>query len=1219
MLGKIHQQQGAFPAAQKYLSQAIVHHPEQIEAWLELANLHRAEQDLDRALDKLVSAANVNPHNPELQLHLGLLHLERGDSVKALTAFNQAARYVQPETRLTIRREISLQLGKALFDGGYTEEAVTVFEKAHKDHPADAQIAYLYALTLIRMSHYESAFPVLNVVMQSADYPLEANLDYAETLLQMGKSPEVALEHIQFVLEQQPKHERGRILLAKATAASDDHTAALELYQEALQTELSKQPEYFVALTIGIANSAFKTEQPHLAVTFLKEGLRQIPDSLPLKRSLCQAFIHANLKPDALAILQEVRESSETSLDNLLWSADQAIALRELELAGRILDEALQLAPQNTEIIVRLGYVQLENGQDELARQTFGQLFEVEEVDISDMKLAAHALIGMGDLDTSIPFIEKALELCDYQSGDLLSELTRLYIQSGQLPAALDAVQKHLLISPNDHNLWITQSEILMQVGRPKAALHAIEEALKLAPESAPLHSRAAEIHRQEDDLSASLEHINLAHQLDPDNISIRLQAAEVFRAGLMDQAALQTIQELDEQPTGNLWLLNKAELLLDNPTLENISIASQAVSQVLKTTPDYPRGLAVKAWILASQSQEREADQVFTRSFDQYASFSFADLDRFSQVSILLSIGEAALALKHWDKAFKVGEMAQELTPAEPRPHLFLAKAYTLRAEYQLACTAVKAHKHAPGAEAASEVAQAKFAAAVESLYELTPHAEQAPLILRWEQRGQYALMNREPFQKPLMAAPDDFAAMVAAARRSETKLELEDVPEEWLNTDQVKFQLSLSYSLSDPHNACRIAEDLAYAHPHNPIFLAHFAMLSYRIHEIPTALNHIKQALDLWPEESHWHVFAASLETEKNNHPQAIDHLEAACCLEEDTPEYLYQLGNAYLNGGLPGNAIRVLESAVNLQPLEPEYWATLSLAYRAAGELDQATASIEKAAKLAPQSVNYRLQAARIAHDKGAAIRSDQFLQQAIELQPRDPEDVIELTNLLLKQHKADQALKIIDELIELSLSPVLLQLQKAAIIRETKGVRDEVKLLVELIKQQPRNPLILARLCSAYLQVNQPQDAIKAGQFAIKHGEKELSIGQLSKLNYQVGTLFLRSGQLDQALSYLSKSINLTPHFIDVYIEISKTLQARRESSKALNYLEDAMLIAPQDPRPYLHAGILLKEGKDYLGAEAMLKKASALDPDDVNIKRQLAAVIAMAIIHQNESR
>ena len=44
---------------------------------------------------------------------------------------------------------------------------------------------------------------------------------------------------------------------------------------------------------------------------------------------------------------------------------------------------------------------------------------------------------------------------------------------------------------------------------------------------------------------------------------------------------------------------------------------------------------------------------------------------------------------------------------------------------------------------------------------------------------------------------------------------------------------------------------------------------------------------------------------------------------------------------------------------------------------------------------------------------------------------------------------------------------------------------------------------------------------------------------------------------------------------------------------------------------------MKESKNYQGAENMLRKAAALDPNNPGIKRQLAAVIAMAIIHQDQ--
>ncbi len=154
----------------------------------------------------------------------------------------------------------------------------------------------------------------------------------------------------------------------------------------------------------------------------------------------------------------------------------------ELALATENLHLASQIAPLNTEIIVRLGYVQLEAGQEEKAKETFSQLFEVEEVDITDMKMAAHALINLGDPATSIPFVERALELCDYQSKDLLTELTRLQLDSEEHLAALETIKKHLKIDGQNAGLWITKSNILEHLCRPKAAATAIQEALNLVP-----------------------------------------------------------------------------------------------------------------------------------------------------------------------------------------------------------------------------------------------------------------------------------------------------------------------------------------------------------------------------------------------------------------------------------------------------------------------------------------------------------------------------------------------------------------------------------------------------------------------------------------------------------------------------------------------------------------------------------------------------------------
>jgi len=59
---------------------------------------------------------------------------------------------------------------------------------------------------------------------------------------------------------------------------------------------------------------------------------------------------------------------------------------------------------------------------------------------------------------------------------------------------------------------------------------------------------------------------------------------------------------------------------------------------------------------------------------------------------------------------------------------------------------------------------------------------------------------------------------------------------------------------------------------------------------------------------------------------------------------------------------------------------------------------------------------------------------------------------------------------------------------------------------------------------------------------------------------------------------------------------------------------AVKIAPNDYRPYYQAGLALKDSKDYLEAETMFRRAAHLAPNELNIHRQLAAVVALNLVH-----
>jgi tetratricopeptide (TPR) repeat protein len=100
-------------------------------------------------------------------------------------------------------------------------------------------------------------------------------------------------------------------------------------------------------------------------------------------------------------------------------------------------------------------------------------------------------------------------------------------------------------------------------------------------------------------------------------------------------------------------------------------------------------------------------------------------------------------------------------------------------------------------------------------------------------------------------------------------------------------------------------------------------------------------------------------------------------------------------------------------------------------------------------------------------------------------------------------------------------------------------------------------------------------------------------------------------------YLSEAIRQQPSRLESYLDLAAIYLERREPQKALEIYQKAILVNPEDSRGYWQAAQVLRDGRDYLGAEAMLRKAVEFAPEDVNIRRQLGAVITLNLIHNSQ--
>jgi tetratricopeptide (TPR) repeat protein len=61
----------------------------------------------------------------------------------------------------------------------------------------------------------------------------------------------------------------------------------------------------------------------------------------------------------------------------------------------------------------------------------------------------------------------------------------------------------------------------------------------------------------------------------------------------------------------------------------------------------------------------------------------------------------------------------------------------------------------------------------------------------------------------------------------------------------------------------------------------------------------------------------------------------------------------------------------------------------------------------------------------------------------------------------------------------------------------------------------------------------------------------------------------------------------------------------------------MQVAPNDYRAFYQSGLILRDNKDYAPAESMLRRAAELAPDNLSIRRQLVAVIALNLVHHQQ--
>jgi len=419
------------------------------------------------------------------------------------------------------------------------------------------------------------------------------------------------------------------------------------------------------------------------------------------------------------------------------------------------------------------------------------------------------------------------------------------------------------------------------------------------------------------------------------------------------------------------------------------------------------------------------------------------------------------------------------------------------------------------------------------------------------------------------------------------------------------VNFQQAIQNLHIDPKVSATIAGKLLELQPENPVLHALKAIATRN--QPLVAAEALETALAIWPDEPDWHAMVATMLQDAGQYPQAAKHLEEAIRIAPKDAQYWQMLGDVKMLEKDYHAAKDYFGKATDLFPSNPEALHSLAIINQQLGEHQIAIQCLRKASQLDPGNILYE---EGIAHSLLAKQELTEAVRQADAILKTDPKNETAWqvkVKALLKSNKPEEARQAIHFALAVVENPVPFELQKID-LDNARNPQQAVLVSQKLAENYPENVAVLNNLAQKQIQIGEIEKAEQTLQRSLvleqSNPETLVALGMVDRVR----------GNLDQALAHLSKAIELQPGLMEAYLEMGLTYQDRREVNNAIQTYHKAIAMVSNDPRPYLQAAAAYKESRDYRNAEFMLRQASQLSPSDQNIRRQLAAVVALNIVN-----
>ena len=1232
--------------------------PDSAQIHFSLGDLYLQDNTPTLALPELQTAVTLSPEDPQILVRYGQALKLLGHVEQSCEVFSKAYHF-EPKFP-----GLAQQYAKILLDMGELEKAIPPLELLIDLNASQDPTSYLdYARCVLSLNKLGStnippmkALIALNEALQIDPDISEAKALIAETLASNGDN-ELAFQAYREALdtsliEDKIWFERLSFGFGSVASSIGKHDIAIAALQEASQVNPSN-PAIFKALS----DAYLAGDLPEDAIRAARNVLvldGEDPDNLAWFAHQAHILIH--------------KQGSD--LTNVPVSISSTLPSEALNALAK----ALQLAPTRTDLLVQLGNFQSSIGNLADAQATFASIALYDFAAVDDLKIAADYLSAIGDHDAAIACLEHGISQVqntfDKNDPSLFTKLAQQYVKDNDHTSAINTLNKGLVNLPDDGSLVSLKIDILLGLGQSIEALNCIENAIQTNTEAKPsidLLFLASKINRSIGDFSAAIKYAqkgisssgNAGGEGGLSTLPTRYRTliAEIYRALVQPEQANRIVHSEPALSASDFtdeldyldYICLHTELALETgdqirPDFQDLQLES--------SNPSFSRLMAIKARLLNKAGNYKQAEQIFQIALNNFIKHDYPDnlpnwTISYSKYLTMNSLVETALDLGLWEKAVSVVQQIVESSSSEPLSHLNLAKAIVLKAEFYNLCEITEVFNHKPAIDTISAEVYNEFTNHLGSVktilesyktelfipgYELTDDQ-----IYRWQSRADIAFKKYEDSTFDPMdtlahqLTPGDSAAMIYHLHQIDMRVPDSDsisriikIARSFPRNPAVLLQVALAIHNENPADAMKSLKSVLEQNPYakGPIIAfcnILIAKIALNLEEYDAAQEAVENAIEIWQDEPGWHTLAAQIYKRNFDASGAINHLLEATKLAPKEISHHMELGKIYFENAdddprMLTQALKSFESALELESQHVPALILLANTQCFLNDLEKAEQNARDALMLAPDRADIYQLLGEISIRNNDFQGAYEYANKAVHLSPKDLQSTIILARALSALGRHNEALTKLNTMLPAAPDSRLLHLERVSILRKINGAKAGLNELKTLVNSYPEDFNILNALAKSYIDVGESENAVNIAQQALKAHTEKTPRNEQANLHLLIGQVLRQSGQLDQSIHHLSEAIQLAPDRLEPYLELGLARKERREYQQALQIFEQATSIAPDDPRAPFQAGLALKESKDYKSSETMLRRAVSLAPHDLNIRRQLAAVVALNLVH-----